>query len=291
MSLVLAARFVLLQCGGSALLPSPEARVAPPAPSNVAGAGPSSPAPARGSEQVVSSSVHVVLGVPRDLDPSDDYYLDERAFVLSYNPGKRVANWVAWRLERSSFGKAKRKDDFRPDPQLPERFYRVNESDYRGSGYQRGHLCPSGDRVSSAEENSRTFVFTNIQPQLGELNGGPWEKLERYSRERAKRGETLHIVAGGVFSAPYPTIGKGVAVPAANFKVIVFSQPGQGAADVTTDSEVLAVMMPNQPGVAERAWTEYVTTIDAIEAASGYDFLTGVPERVQRVIEARRALP
>ena len=266
------------------LAPTPHRAALPPRSSEPR---PSSASPLPGSEAVLAGSVHVALGAPRDADPADDFHLDEHAFVLSYSPSKRVANWVAWRLDRSDLGQAKRQDDFRPDPMLPARFYRVNASDYRHSGYDRGHLCPSADREGSAGENSRTFVFTNLQPQLHELNAGPWEKLERYARERARRGEVLYSVAGGVFGSSFSTIGKGVAVPAASFKIIVFLRPGQAAADVTEQSEVLAASMPNQPGVGGHDWHEYVTSVDAIEQATGYDFLTAVPEHVQRVIEAR----
>jgi endonuclease G, mitochondrial len=287
--LLLVARFALLQCRarpprapiGLPSAPAPDAnspRDSPPE----AGAP-----PLRGTEASISSSVHVALGVPRDADPSDEYFLDEQAFVLSYSPEKKLPNWVAWQLAREHLGHVRRKDDFRADLALPARFYRVKESDYLHSGYDRGHMCPSADRQDSAEDNSRTFLFTNIEPQLHELNAGPWEQLEGYARMRVQGGALLYIVAGGLFSAPYPTIGSGVAVPAANFKIIVVLEPGQRPSEVDENTELLAVLMPNQRGVGDHEWTEYVTTVDAIEQASGYDFLNAVPERVQRIIEAR----
>lgn len=286
--LLLIARFVLLQCRAS------DERFPPLTPSDVAHGGASAApnagtesAALRGSEKSISSSIHAALGVPRDGDPSDEYFIDERAFVLSYSPQKRVPNWVAWQLDRKHLGHTHRRDDFRADLSLPARFYRVKEGDYLHSGYDRGHLCPSADRKDSAEDNSQTFLFTNIVPQVHELNAGPWERLESYARARVQGGALLYIVAGGVFSAPFPTIGNGVAVPAANFKIMVVLSPGQGVADVTERTELLAVLMPNQSGVGAHEWSEYVTTIDAIEQASGYDFLTAVPERIQRVIEAR----
>ena len=281
------APFVWPQCGvlGASRAGAPErARPSEPRASGASAAQ-------AGSEAAIASSIHVALGVPRDSDGSDDHFLDEQAFVLSYNPKKRVPNWVAWRLDRSYFGSVGRGDDFRPDPALPAGFYRVNESDYRHSGYDRGHLCPSGDRKDSRADNSRTFLFTNIEPQLHELNAGPWEQFEEYVRKRAQQGQIVYAVAGGVFSAPYPTIGNGVAVPAANFKIVVLLGEGQGKGDVSAATEVLSVMMPNQRGVAEYDWTSYLTTVDAIEQASGYDFLTAISEPVQRVIEARVAQP
>ncbi len=250
-----------------------------------------SSAPPAGSEALIAQSVHVALGIPRDADSSDDHYLDEQAFVVSYNPSKRVPNWVAWRIDRSYFGSARRSDDFRADSALPAELYRVNESDYLHSGYDRGHLCPSADRKSSRADNSRTFLFTNMLPQLHELNAGPWERLEDYARKRARAGQTLYAVAGGIFGAPYATIGNGVAVPAQDYKILVLLKEGEGARDVTTATEVLAVIMPNQRGVGEHDWREYLTTVDAIERATGYDFLTAVSEPVQRVIEARIGHP
>ncbi|HYQ27462.1 MAG TPA: DNA/RNA non-specific endonuclease [Polyangiaceae bacterium] len=292
--LLVAARFAPLQCGPQ---PARPAQALPPSPLSPPGS-PRAPAPAppaservapalRGSEASVSSSIHVALGTPRDADPSDEYFLDERSFVLSYSPEKRVPNWVAWRLDRTHLGHVGRKNDFRSDLALPARFYRVKESDYLHSGYDRGHMCPSADRQDSAEDNSQTFLFTNIVPQLHELNAGPWEQLESHARSLAQRGAVLYVVAGGLFSAPFPTIGNGVAVPAANFKIIVVLAEGQAASDVDGSTQVVAVLMPNQRGVGEHDWTEYATSVDAIEQASGYDFLNAIPERVQRVIEAR----
>jgi endonuclease G len=293
--LFVAARFVLMQCGASgapgAAVPAPRAAdSAPnrPASASTPGAGGS---PSAGDEAKIASSVHVALGIPRDADPSDDHLLDEGSFVLSYSPTKRVPNWVAWRLDRSYFGSARRKDDFRPDRSLPARFYRVNQQDYLHSGYDRGHLCPSADREDSPADNSRTFLFTNIEPQLHELNVGPWQRLESYARQRAKRGQVLYLVAGGVFSAPFPTIGNGVAVPAANFKIVVFLHDRERVEDISEQTRVLAVLMPNQAGVGDHDWTEYLTSVDAIEQATGYDFLNAIPERVQRIIEARTDRP
>ena len=291
--LLVATRMILLQCGVFPL-PTP---VMPPAPvgsasSHSGAAGRARTDADRTGEASSGLARHLPLGVPTDRDPSDDHLLDEHSFVISYNPAKRVPNWVGWRLDRSYLGHVARRNDFRPDPALSPEFYHVSERDYLHSGYDRGHLCPSADRQDSPEDNSATFVFTNMEPQLHELNAGPWEKFERYERERAERpGAVLYIVAGGVFSSPAPTIGQGVAVPAANFKIVVMLEDGQGPSDVTEQTEVVSVLMPNQKGVGEREWSAYLTSVDAIEAATGYDFLSAVPEAVQRVIEARSARP
>jgi endonuclease G len=216
--------------------------------------------------------------------------LDESVYVASYNPANKVPNWVSWNLNRSYLGHLPRRNDFRADTLLPSNFPRVTPEEYRQSGYDRGHMCPSADREDSPEHNGATFLMTNIMPQLHELNAGPWEQLEERERELAKRpGTELFIIAGGVFANPPPTIGHGVAVPKANYKIIVVLNGGRSAADVTPDTEVIATIMPNERAAGMHPWTDYVTSVDEIERQSGYDFLSKVPEDVQRVIEARVA--
>jgi endonuclease G len=195
----------------------------------------------------VNRSIHVALGIPTDSDPSDDYLLDHDIYVVSYNPNKNVPNWVAWALDRSFLGHVRRKNDFRPDASLPSTFYHVTPQDYHDSGYDRGHLCPSADRDDSSANNSLTFLMTNVQPQLHELNAGPWEKLEEYERELAhQRDAELFIVAGGIFDTHYRSVGHGVAVPKANFKIIVALRQGQSASDVKSETKTIAVVMPNE---------------------------------------------
>jgi endonuclease G len=148
-------------------------------------------------------------------------------------------------------------------------------------------MCPSGDRTRDAEQNSLTFLMTNMLPQVHELNNGPWKKLEEYERALANEPDAqLYIVAGGIFSDTQPTIGHGVSVPIANYKIIVALRTGQTAADVGAQTKVVAAVMPNDPTAGRRAWTDFVTSVDEVETATGYDFLSRVPEAIQRVIEA-----
>jgi endonuclease G len=233
------------------------------------------------------TSPHLLLGTPRDADPSDDVLLDRQWFVVSYNPKRNVANWVAWKLQASDLGPVSRTNRFHRDEALGANFRKVDPSDFLHSGYDRGHLCPSGDRTSSPEANHATFVMTNIHPQRHDLNAGPWEALESWSRDEARKHKVLYIVAGGIFSPTPPTIGHDVAVPEKSFKVLVELDPNQGPSDVRLDTPAVAVMMPNQAGIIDRAWTEFLTSIDDVERASGYDFYDRIPKSVQDAIEAR----
>lgn len=253
----------------------------------------SAPAPARpqppaGPVAGRSYGPHLALGVPADADPGDELLLDHRHFVLSYDPRRRVANWVGWRLEAADLGPVERRDDFHPDQLLPAPFVRVGPGDYRGSGFDRGHLCPSADRTATAEANSATFVMTNIHPQRPQLNRGPWSRLEEFARQRARRGDRLLIVAGGLFDAVTPAAGAQIAVPRASYKILVVLEHG---AAVSTDTAVYAVIMPNSAEVSGTRWPQYLVTVDEIERASGYDFLAAIPASVADHLEARRAQP
>jgi endonuclease G len=262
----------LLACGGSA-----------PLPPHVS--APSGPAPA---PLLAPGSPHVLLGAPGDGDPSDDVLLDHRQFVLSYHPARHVANWVAWRLDHDDLGQAPRHDAFRVDPDLPFGLYRVTSGDYLHSGYDRGHLCPSADRTRGDAENAVTFLMTNVHPQLHELNAGPWEQLEVYARELARGARfTLYIVAGGVFADPSLTIGNGVAVPTASYKVVCLLGRGQTVSDLSSASTVFAVQIPNAKGVGGHSWTEFLVTVDEVERASGYDFMPSIPQPLQEELESR----
>jgi len=239
----------------------------------------------------IASSVHVALGIPTDADPADDYLMDKGSYVLSYNAARRVANWVSWYLNRSLLGSAHRRDKFLADDSLPPGFVRVSAHDYARSGYDRGHLCPSADRSDSDADNATTFLMTNMQPQLHELNDGPWKDVEEHERVLARQGKDVFIIAGGVFGASPRTIGpSNVAVPDASYKIIVSLDAGQRAADVTTATAVLAVIMPNQPGVSKKPWQQYAVSVDDVERATGYDYLSRVATAVQQVIEARVTL-
>jgi endonuclease G len=242
-----------------------------------------SPAPA---VSTLASSPHVALGIPKDADDSDDLLMDERAYVVSYNPKREAANWVAW-LDERDLGDTDRSGDFRADDRLPANVYHVTPGDYARSGFDRGHLCPSADRTDTAEDNSLTFLMSNMHPQRPELNRVTWKALEEHERGLAKEHHELYIVAGGIFDANPPTIGHGVAVPKADYKIIVVLAEGQGVESVTTSTEVIAVVMPNDPSAKERPWAAYATSVDEVERQSGYDFLSKVPEAVQKVIEAK----
>ena len=237
-------------------------------------------------------SVHTTLGIPAPTSTGDPsaFLSVKSGYVISYNSGRKVPNWVSWELNTSYLGAIDRQDDFRPDDTLPPTLPQAQLSDYSGSGFDRGHMCPSADRTLTTASNSQTFYLTNMVPQSAHNNRGPWARMESDLRVIAGTGKELFIIAGGVFTGSSGTIGSGVSVPDKTFKVaVVLDAVGQGTANVTTSTRVIGVMMPNSDALISQSadWRDFRVSVDAIEAATGDDFLSDVDPAVQAVIESR----
>jgi len=107
---------------------------------------------------------------------------------------------VSWHLGPADLGSAARQDDFRADTDLPSGWYQVKPSDYTGYGFDRGHNCPSADRTATLDDNSATFLMSNMMPQAPQNNQQTWGNLEDYYRKLVGQGNngpgqrTLHRV-------------------------------------------------------------------------------------------------
>ncbi len=246
------------------------------------------------------ASVHLNMGNPTSAVTSTsaptNYLMEKPQYALSYHRDKGIPNWVSWHVDASWLGSAPRQDDFRADNTLPTGWYRVSNTSYTGSGFDRGHNCPSADRTRTTTDNSATFLMTNMIPQSPDNNQGPWARLEDYTRTLVNQGNECYVImgqygTGGTGSNGYrTTIDNGrVTVPNRIWKVIVVlpAASGDDAARVTTSTRVIAVDMPNTQGIRNNNWGMYRTTVDAIEAAAGVDVLSRVPASIQAVIESR----
>ena len=244
-----------------------------------------------------STNINITMGSPSNaattVSTPNNYLLEKDQYVLSYNRSEGKSNWVSWYLNSASIGSTPRQNDFRPDPSLPVGWYQVNNTDYSGSGFDRGHMTPSGDRTSTVANNSTTFFMTNMIPQAPDNNQGPWEKLESYLRGQLS-GQEIYIISGsygigGTGSAgTVNTIAGGkVTVPSQTYKIAVILSTGTDDVNrVTTTTRVIAIIMPNVQGIRANDWRQYRTTVNAIETATGYNFLSNIPTAIQDVIEA-----
>ncbi|WP_204138915.1 DNA/RNA non-specific endonuclease [Halomicronema sp. CCY15110] len=234
-----------------------------------------------------ASSVHLGLGNPTNAQGDDrrNFLLERSQYALSYNSDRGTANWVSWQLNADWLGNTERQDNFRQDGGLPAGVYQVTPNDYRNTGYDRGHIVPSGDRTRSVSDNSATFLMTNILPQAPQNNRGVWRELEEYSRDLVYQYDwTLYVMAGGYGEQDRLAAGR-VTVPSRLWKIIVAIAPGETIADIDATTPIIAVDMPNRD-TAIADWRVYQTTVDRVELATGYDFLSTVPLEIQAILEA-----
>jgi endonuclease G len=241
--------------------------------------------------QASSTNKNLEMGNPSnattDLSNKDNYLFTKDQYAMSYNSDHKTPNWVSWQLDKDWLGPQGRSGPFVPDPNLPAGFGKATPEDYINSGYDRGHNCPSADRTKSLADNEATFNMSDIAPQAPDNNRGPWEKLEGYSRDLAKKGDELYVISGNEGSKG--TIGAGVNVPQTWFKVIVdLPQKGMGAKDVTDKTNIIAVEMPNQNGIKNDDWRKYETTMGAIEQHTGLQFLSNVPQDIRKALEDKK---
>ncbi|NER99628.1 MAG: DNA/RNA non-specific endonuclease [Symploca sp. SIO1B1] len=217
----------------------------------------------------------------------NNFLIEKHQYALSYSCDDKIPKWVSWQLNKNWLGESLRQDNFSKDPDIPEGCYAVKPTDYRGSGYHRGHMAPSADRTKSVEDNSATFLMTNIIPQHEKNNVGVWKTLEAHSRELVEQGKELYIIAGGLNSKT--TIGSAqIKVPEFTWKVIVvLDTPGIGLNGITRDTKTIAVMIPNSEEVDNKNWEDYQVSIDYVEEKTKYNFLSNVPDEIENEIEVR----
>ncbi|HSI90858.1 MAG TPA: DNA/RNA non-specific endonuclease [Adhaeribacter sp.] len=245
-----------------------------------------------------SDGTHLAFGNPSNAttstaDPAN-YLMEKPQYSLSYNRDRGTANWVSWYVNSTWIGSAPRQDDFRADGTLPAGWYQVSHTAYTGSGFDRGHNCPSADRTNTIANNSGTFLMTNMIPQAPVNNQQTWANLENYTRTLINQGHEVYVImgcygTGGTGSKGFATtLNNGnVTVPARIWKVIVVLPNGtKDVSRVTGSTRVIAIDTPNE-NIISSAWGNFRTSVDAIETATGYDLLSNLPASVQASLEAQ----
>ncbi|SEN92707.1 endonuclease G [Mucilaginibacter gossypiicola] len=225
----------------------------------------------------------------------DNYLVDQKYYVESYNATKGEPNWVSWHLDATNTTNATgRLDDFAGWSGLPATWYQVESNSYSGSGFDRGHNCPSADRTSSTGANASTFLMTNMIPQAPQNNQQTWANLENYLREQVAAGNEVYIIMGSYgtggtgSNGAANTINNGhVNVPSNVWKVALIMPKGDGdVARVTASTRVIAVNTPNINTI-NSDWTKYITTVKDIETATGYTLLSSLPASVRTALEVK----
>ena len=197
-------------------------------------------------------------------------------YSLSYSERHEQAEWVAYELKKQHLSST----------HFDRPYFEIDKAvktgaaswkNYKKSGYDRGHLCPAGDRRYSREAHDETFLTSNISPQEHGFNSGIWNTLEQKVRYWAKKYDGVFVVTGGVLESDLKTIGsEEVAVPNQFYKVILDYNSGK--------PKMLAFLMPHEN--SSKPLYEFVVSVDTIEDLTGIDFFPELDDAIEKKIEA-----
>jgi len=202
--------------------------------------------------------------------------IHHEGFSLSYSEPHEQAEWVAYELKKSHLSKTNFK---RPYFEIDKavKTGAANWRNYKRSGYDRGHLCPAGDRKYSQSAHDETFLTSNISPQKHDFNSGIWNTLEQKVRYWASKYDGVYVVTGGVLKGSMKTIGdEDVSVPNQFYKVLIDNNSGK--------TKVIAFLMPHKN--SSKPLYEYVVSVDEIEELTGIDFFPELEDTIEKKLEA-----
>ena len=205
-----------------------------------------------------------------------DQIISHTAYTLKYSEKHEQASWVAYTLKSShTSGTVGRTNDFRVDYKV--KTGSASLSDYKGSGYDRGHLAPAGDMKWSSTVMSESFYMSNMSPQHPSFNRGIWKKLEGNVRNWASDNGEIYVVTGPILIGHYSTIGyNGVSIPNYYYKVILdYREP---------ELKGIGFILPNQK--SSQSLQSFAITIDEVERKTGIDFYHALPDGIENQIES-----
>ncbi|MAN59329.1 MAG: endonuclease [Flavobacteriaceae bacterium] len=222
--------------------------------------------------------------VQRDHSKFDDTYLPSSTsqqvishgtYTLSYSEEHEQAEWVAYSLLPEHISDNR----FERPYFVEDRSVSTKSADwrnYKNSGYDRGHLCPAGDRRFSFDAYHETFLTSNISPQDHGFNSGIWNRLEQKVRRWAKKYNGVYVVTGGVLTENLTGIGyEGVSVPREFYKIVLAKEKD--------NLKAVAFLIPNAS--SSESYFEFAVPIDFVEAQTGIDFFPTLPEDVESPLE------
>lgn len=217
--------------------------------------------------------------IPLDLMPrsTTGAIVEHNHFTLSYNEPFEQAEWVAYILKKEHLTSDQRKRPyFIEDPKVKTKS--ADWRNYRGSGYDRGHLCPAGDRRFSEQAYNETFYTSNISPQDRDFNAGVWNRLEMQVRQWAKQHNELFVVTGGVLENGLEEIGEeDVDVPRHYYKIVARGNP--------QNPKILAFLLLGKE--SSKLLRQFTVSVDEIEKRTGIDFFERLPNGLEKKLESR----
>lgn len=210
-----------------------------------------------------------------------------RNYSLCYDKTRKCALWVAYPLHRCYIGSVSRTDAWQYDPFIEEQWQPNLFKSYRGS-YDRGHQLPSGDRTATRDMNEQTFYFSNMTPQMADLNQKMWMNLENKVRSY-NCSDTLYVVTGAVFdencSYTFDSEGERVPIPTAYYKVLLRTKNGQTGKWVkqcdANELKSIGFWVEHKDIYGDQPTKAICTTVSDIEKKTGFTFFPGISNDIK----------
>jgi len=201
--------------------------------------------------------------------------VEHSVISLSYDEENEQPYWVGYKLTGDMLGGShKRSNNFREDPKVSTQS--AAPTDYRLSGYDRGHLAPAGDFTYSKSAMSESFYMSNMSPQLPAFNRGIWKKLEDQVRYWAKDNHEIFVVTGPVITEKELTLGQNkVTVPQYFYKVILDIHP--------PEYKAVAFLLKNEK--SSKPLLDFAISVDSLEKFTGLDFFPMLPDTLEYRLE------
>src|SRR5574344_90324 len=221
--------------------------------------------------RVVYAHDNLELGIPGKADQ----IIDREGYALGYSKVWKEPRWVTYRLTSDEVTKrvVGRSNEFMPDPEIKNG---PQLEDYRGSGYDRGHMAPAADMKWSAKAMLECFYLSNMCPQDRSNNAGIWNEIENTVRGFECSEGSVFVVTGPVVGEKPLTIGRNkVAVPDGFYKVVY---------DETPPEKMIAFHVPNKPMPGKPQ--DYACSVAKIEEMTGLDFFSKLSAGNQARLEA-----
>ncbi len=227
------------------------------------------------------SQTFTYAGTPRPTTyPNSITLLKSTSFLVGYDETRENPAWAAYRIPAATLaGTPPRPSRFKTDKRTTAR---VTHDDYTNTGYDRGHMAPNLAIASrfGKKAQAETFVMSNVVPQRGELNQGPWRLLEATLADRTAPAEgEIWVVTGPIYDDQPDFLKAGNEIPDAFFMAIADETP--------TGPRLQAFIMP-QSTPRRADYRAYKTTVDDIEQQTGLDLFADLPDVIEGVLEAEK---
>jgi len=220
-------------------------------------------------------------------------------YSYEYDSVQCHSRWVAFVFnDTTAANSTSRSNAWAEDPVLPTTC-RLPYSAYSGSGYTRGHLCASYDRLFSTEANQKTFYMSNMSPQDYDFNGYYWVVLEQLIQNWGRKGgfKNLYVCKGGTIAEGQvrstfksnTVSGRSVKIPVPKYYfAAVLAETEMGtyqAIGFWVQHKDYGYTDNNYP--SRSVMKQHAVSIDELEEKTGLDFFCNLADAAEQAVEKK----